>query len=252
MKKKTFKKLLFLGGTAALLLSGTSYYLHIHSPEHTMNTAQKSSTQKTKKTKEKAEVLLDVPLESQFDSPSLENGCEVTSLSMLLSFYGYEITKNQLAEQLDYVPVFNADGTHGDPNEGFVGDISGGDWAMGVYVPPVASLAQQIVQTDYHTFPKTDAQLDDIKKALSKGNPVWTSVTINFEVPDETDFMTWTTNNGEVRVTPLVHACVVTGYDKENIYVNDPYGVKNRAVPINDFSAIFTAMGGQMLTLEKS
>ena len=30
----------------------------------------------------------------------------------------------------------------------------------------------------------------------------------------------------EVRVTPLVHACVVTGYDKENIYVNDPYGVK--------------------------
>ncbi|RBT19526.1 hypothetical protein EA97_01426 [Enterococcus faecium] len=55
MKKKTFKKLLFLGGTAALLLSGTSYYLHIHSPEHTMNTAQKSSTQKTKKTKEKAE-----------------------------------------------------------------------------------------------------------------------------------------------------------------------------------------------------
>ncbi|WP_224997716.1 cysteine peptidase family C39 domain-containing protein, partial [Enterococcus faecium] len=51
---------------------------------------------------------------------------------------------------------------------------------------------------------------------------------------------------------PLVHACVVTGYDKENIYVNDPYGVKNRAVPINDFSAIFTAMGGQMLTLEKS
>lgn len=75
-------------------------------------------------------------------------------------------------------------------------------------------------------FSKTDAQLDDIKKHYLKGNPVWTSVTINFEVPDETDFMTWTTNNGEVRVTPLVHACVVTGYDKENIYVNDPYGVK--------------------------
>ncbi len=59
---------------------------------------------------------------------------------MLLSFYGYETTKNQLAEQLDYVPVFNADGTHGDPNEGFVGDISGGDWAMGVYVPQLPPL----------------------------------------------------------------------------------------------------------------
>lgn len=121
---------------------------------------------------------------------------------------------------------------------------------MVVYVPPVASLAQQIVQTDYHTFPKPMLN-SMISKALSKGNPVWTSVTINFEVPDETDFMTWTTNNGEVRVTPLVHACVVTGYDKENIYVNDPYGVKSSSTD-QRFSAIFTAMGGQMLTLEKS
>lgn len=53
MKKKTFKKLLFLGGTAALLLSGTSYYLHIHSPEHTMNTAQKVQHKKRKRQKRK-------------------------------------------------------------------------------------------------------------------------------------------------------------------------------------------------------
>ena len=33
-------------------------------------------------------------------------------------------------------------------------DISGGDWAMVVYVPQLPPLAQQIVQTDYHTFPK--------------------------------------------------------------------------------------------------
>ena len=64
--------------------------------------------------------------------------------------------------------------------------------------------------------------------------------------------MTWTTQNGEVSVTPLIHACVVTGYDEETIYVNDPYGEKNRAVPIEDFTEVFEAMGGQMLTLEKS
>ena len=58
--------------------------------------------------------MLDVPLENQFDAPALENGCEVTSLSMLLAYYGYTTTKNQLADQLTYVPVFNADGTHGD------------------------------------------------------------------------------------------------------------------------------------------
>ena len=50
MKKKRSKTIVSRG-TAALLLSGTSYYLHIHSPEHTMNTAQKVQ-HKNEKTKE--------------------------------------------------------------------------------------------------------------------------------------------------------------------------------------------------------
>ncbi len=35
-------------------------------------------------------IRLDVPLESQFDPEYLGNGCEVTALSMLLNFYGYD------------------------------------------------------------------------------------------------------------------------------------------------------------------
>ena len=48
MKKKRSKTIVSRG-TAALLLSGTSYYLHIHSPEHTMNTAQKVQHKNEKK-----------------------------------------------------------------------------------------------------------------------------------------------------------------------------------------------------------
>lgn len=251
MKKHVGKKLLFLGILVLVIFSSITYLFHLNRKEQSPSTATIEKVKTTDK-KEKKQVLLDVPLESQFEEPALENGCEVTSLSMLLSYYGYETSKNQLAKQINYVPVFNADGTHGDPNEGFVGDITGGDWAMGVYVPPIASLAQQIVKTDYHTISKTDASLKDVKKALQKGQPIWTSVTLDFQVPNQSDFVTWQTNNGKVQVTSLVHSCVITGYDKDNIYVNDPYGKKDRAVPIKDFEAIFTAMGGQMLTLEKS
>ncbi|OQO71315.1 peptidase C39 [Enterococcus villorum] len=247
MKKSVGKKILFLGVLVFIVFSSLTYLFGRNDKESTTTTSGEKVSSTDKK-----QVLLDVPLENQLEEPALENGCEVTSLSMLFSYYGYQTSKNQLAKQLNYVPVFNADGTHGDPNEGFVGDITGGDWAMGVYVPPIASLAQQIVKTDYHTESKTDATLKDIKKALQKGHPIWTSVTLDFQVPSENDFLTWQTNNGKVRVTPLVHACVVTGYDKDTIYVNDPYGKKDRAVPIKDFEAIFTAMGGQMLTLEKS
>ena len=248
MSKQKSKKRLLLGGAALVLFSSVFYFTHKQTEDQ--KAMLDENVEQTIKAEEK-QVLLDVPLENQFDEPALENGCEVTALSMLLRFYGYETTKNQLAEQLNYVPVFNADGTHGDPNEGFVGEIWGGDWAMGVYVPPIATLAQEIVQTDYHTEPQTDANLTDIKTALKEEKPVWASVTIDFQVPTENDFMTWTTANGEVQVTPLVHACVVTGYDDQSIYVNDPYGIKNRAVPIDDFEQVFTAMGGQMLTLEK-
>lgn len=249
MSKQKSKKRLLLGGAALVLFSSVFYFTHKQTEDQ--KAMLNENVEQTIKTEEK-QVLLDVPLENQFDEPALENGCEVTALSMLLRFYGYETTKNQLAEQLNYVPVFNADGTHGDPNEGFVGEIWGGDWAMGVYVPPIATLAQEIVQTDYHTEPQTDANLTDIKTALKREKPVWASVTIDFQVPTENDFMTWTTANGEVQVTPLVHACVVTGFDEQSIYVNDPYGIKNRAVPIADFEQVFTAMGGQMLTLEKN
>lgn len=252
MKKKVAKKLSGIV-SVSLLAAGSIYWLTTPSSNETAQ--QKQEDQKPpakKKSNEANEMILDVPLANQFDEPALENGCEVTALSMLLNYYGFETTKNLLANELTYVPVFNEDGTHGDPNEGFVGDISGGDWAMGVYVAPIAALAQKVVHTSYHAQAKKEASLADIKEALNEEKPVWTIVTIEFEVPDETDFMTWTTQNGEVSVTPLVHACVVTGYDKEMIYVNDPYGEKNRAVPIDDFTEIFEAMGGQMLTLEKS
>lgn len=249
MSKQKSKKRLLLGGATLVLISSVFYFTNKQLEDQKSITEE--NIEQTSKTEEK-QVLLDVPLENQFDEPALENGCEVTALSMLLRFYGYETTKNQLAEELNYVPVFNADGTHGDPNEGFVGEIWGGDWAMGVYVPPIATLAQEILQTDYHTEPQTDASLTDIKNALKEEKPVWASVTIDFQGPTENNFMTWTTANGEVQVTPLVHACVVTGYDDQSIYVNDPYGIKNRAVPIDDFEQVFTAMGGQMLTLEKN
>lgn len=250
MTKKYAKKILFLSGLALIFLSETYNVLYRNTDEKTsLSTTEQVSIPSSKA---KKEILLDVPLESQFDVPTLENGCEVTSLSMLLSYYGYNTTKNQLADQLTYVPVFYPDGIHGDPNEGFVGDINGGDWAMGVYVPPIAALAQEIVGIDYYTESKTDATLNDIRKALQKGKPVWTSVTIDFQIPNDSDFTTWITSNGKVNVTPLIHACVVTGYDNTKIYVNDPYGQKNRAVELEDFDKVFTAMGGQMLTLKKN
>lgn len=43
----------------------------------------------------KPEQQLNVPIENQM--PDLPNGCEVTSLAMLLNYYGIKVTKEDLA-----------------------------------------------------------------------------------------------------------------------------------------------------------
>ena len=96
--------------------------------------------------------LLAVPLESQYEGIALGNGCEVTALSMLLQYYGYQTNKNQLAALLDYVPVYVTEQLHGNPHDGFVGNIYGGLDAMGVAVEPIAAVAEEIVGQDYQVM----------------------------------------------------------------------------------------------------
>src|SRR4051794_8824899 len=50
-------------------------------------------------------ILLDVPLLKQMDPPLLYNGCEVTSLAMILNYHGIKVTKNELAQNIKTVPL---------------------------------------------------------------------------------------------------------------------------------------------------
>lgn len=87
----------------------------------------------------------------QIQNPGLYNGCEVTSISMLLSAVGHPVDKFILANQIakDFTPIqFNSQGgiaSWGDPNCGFVGDITGKRAGYGVYHRPVYNLLNQIV-----------------------------------------------------------------------------------------------------------
>lgn len=195
-----------------------------------------------------ASILLDVPLESQFAGEKLDNGCEVTALSMLLRYYGYNTNKNELANRLHYVP-FQVDAQHyGNPHEGFVGDIASGNQAMGVFVEPIAQLARSYVHSDVqiHSEKLSFAQIIQL---LQYDTPIWSLATVDLVEPTEKDFIDWSTTSGTIKVTPLIHAVVLTGMDQEYIYVNDPYGIKNRPVKIDTMEKIFKKLGQQSLYL---
>ncbi|MGF2149833.1 C39 family peptidase [Enterococcus casseliflavus] len=191
---------------------------------------------------EKIEDELTLALSDEEQTPEPEYS-EVIQLDVPL--------ENQLAEELAYVPLYEDYYHHGDPREGFVGNIYDGDSAMGVDVEPITDVAERIVKEQSEVVSGRDKSFDEIVKVLQSGKPVWMIATLELQVPTDADFFQWNTQNGEILVTALIHSVVITGIDGETMYVNDPYGHKDREVSKEDLAAIYEKMGQQYLYLEE-
>ncbi|MCP8971349.1 C39 family peptidase [Ectobacillus ponti] len=195
-------------------------------------------------------VLLDAPLISQL--PELPRGCEVTSLAMLLQYKGLAVGKMQLAGRIrkDPAPFQQTKGSisFGNPHYGFVGSMT--SWAepgFGVFHGPVYELANQylpgqIINLTGHPFTV-------ILQHLSQRKPVWVISTSTFDYVPDRDWETWQTKRGPVCITMKEHSVLLTGYDKQYVYFNDPLAsVKNRRVPMQAFVKGWDQYGRQALT----
>ncbi|MBB6453086.1 uncharacterized protein YvpB [Salirhabdus euzebyi] len=194
--------------------------------------------------------LISAPLIAQM--PQLPRGCEVTSLAMLLGHAGVHVDKMTLASEIkrDPTPYQEKDGNiyFGNPHTGFVGNMYTFDQpGLGVYHRPIAELGEKylpgrIVDLTGNSFEAVYEQLDN-------GKPVWVINTSWFAyVPDEY-WETWNTPTGTIRVTKKEHSVLVTGYDENYIYFNDPLAVqKHKKVNKSSFIAGWNQMGNQAIT----
>lgn len=190
------------------------------------------------------EVLLNVPLLNQMDPPILFNGCEVTSLAMMLNFKGINVTKNQLANRVIKVPLIYSSGEYGNPNVGFVGNMEIGP-GLGVYHRPIFNLAKKYVGDQVEDL--TGQPFELLLAHLANGNPIWVITTTTFTPISELE--TWDTPQGLVHITFKMHSVVITGFDEENIYINNPYGMKNQKVNRVSFIASWEQMGKQAIVI---
>lgn len=248
--RKDYLKLLFLISlSVCLMFFINEHYIKADKKNPVISSTEPAVTpkKKTKTSDLPISAQLDVPLLYQFDEPSLYNGCEVTSLAMLIQFYGSTVTKNELADNLVSVPLMDDDGYMGNPNQAFVGDVSGNDSpGLGVYHGPIANLAKEYVGNE-NVFDSTGSDFTDVMAQVAAGNPVWIITTATFAPVD--DFVTWETTTGKIDVTYSMHSVVVTGYDAESIYFNDPYGEKDASMDKENFIAAFEQMGSQAISL---
>ena len=183
--------------------------------------------------------------------PLLPRGCEVTSLAMLLQFYGLDVDKMTLAHQIAKDPtprvIQNGRIYAGNPNVGFVGDMFDmSNHGYGVYHKPIHALL-----TEY--FPNaaldlTGCDFSDILRFVGKGRPVWVVINTRYRHLPESAFHTWHTADGPIRITYHMHAVVITGYDSRYVYFNDPFGVATHARRA-DFAAAWVQMGSQAVAI---
>ncbi len=197
-----------------------------------------------KKEEMKQSVLLDVPLFNQMDSPRLYNGCEVTSLAMVMNYEGIDVTKNDLANEISRVPLRYSSGGYGNPNEGFVGNMEDGP-GLGVYQGPIFELAKKYFPERAENL--TGKPFNALLQKVANGSPVWIITTASLS--PAASFETWNTPNGPVDVTFQMHSVAITGYDENNVYVNDPYGTKNKKVPMEPFIKAWELMGSQAVVI---
>ncbi|MGO5461107.1 C39 family peptidase [Lactobacillus amylovorus] len=231
-KKFNLKNLIWIIPAAIILIIGAIYLFNKNKINDEINWMTMKQEQK-----------LNVPLENQM--PDLPNGCEVTSLSMLMNYYGIKVSKNELAETIQHVDSFTDGGKYrGNPHQGFVGHMTIANAGWCVYNEPLYNVARKYTS---HIENITGSDFLSLLKLVSTGHPVMIITTTTFNKVN--NMQTWDTNTGKVNVTPSSHACVITGYSKPKkvVYVNNPYGYKNQPVNWKNLQASYNQQGRQAL-----
>lgn len=171
--------------------------------------------------KPNADSRVQLDAEAILQNPELPTGCEVTSLTMALRFAGYDVSKEELADQyLDKA----SPGTVS-YKTAFWGDPRQPD-SFGCYAPVIVNAAnkyldsQESAQTAWNL---TGAHLDDLLAEVRMGYPVivWGSMYIDEEIvfsygwDIEGETVTWPSNE---------HCMLLIGFnvEEDSVIVCDP------------------------------
>lgn len=195
-------------------------------------------------------VLLDAPVINQL--PELPRGCEVTSLAMLLQYANISVDKMTLAKEIKKdTTAYKVSGGkvyYGHPNDGFVGSMYTKELpGLGVYHKPIKELAEKYLPGQIKDL--TGSPFNELKIHLSDKRPVWVITNTSYKKLSSNQFVTWHTPSGVIDITYKEHSVLLTGFDNDFVYFNDPLtGEKNKKAPIMDFEESWVQMGSQAIT----
>jgi len=233
--------------TMPLQLAGTNFEFFTMDDKGTKSEKTKITVLKENRPEKR---ILSAPLVKQL--PELPRGCEVTSLSMLLGHAGVNVDKMTLAAQVkkDGAKYINRKGKKyfGHPNNGFVGDMyTLKKPGFGVYNGPIEDLASKYLPNRVVNL--SGGNFEEVLNYIAAGHPVWVITTSWFDHVPSKHWETWITEQGPIDITKKMHSVLITGYDQNYLYFNDPLdGKVNKKVAIEKFIKGWKQFGNQAIS----
>ncbi|MDO4454236.1 MAG: C39 family peptidase [Eubacteriales bacterium] len=177
------------------------------------------------KSKSEEQIFIEVPYLSQQNG--YPTGCECASTAMLLQFWGYNYTIDDLITQflpMEELTVNRAGQLTGpSPSEAFIGNPYL-ETGYGCYAPVIYDILEKATKWYHEVKDLTGMTLDQIcQEYLDQGIPVLCWATINMN--PSYDGTSWILDNGTGWFTwkAQEHCMVLVGYDDNYYYFNDPY-----------------------------
>lgn len=201
-------------------------------------------------------INIDVPYISQ--SEDYPTGCELVSASMLLNFYGFDITAGELIDEgyMESVELeYSTDGKNtvycGNPEKVFIGNPRN-ESGYGCYAPALLECLKKYLDGKYFDAVNlSEISLKDLcAEYIDFGEPViiWASLDMNPTVVNQEE---WTIKETGEKFNWISneHCMVLVGYDESYYYFNDPQN--DKAVPYKKETAEkrYKELGSQAVTV---
>lgn len=174
-----------------------------------------------------AHMIEDFPL--IYQEPELPTGCEITSLTMVLNYYGYDVDKVTMAE--DYLPTVSGTGTYYsggrkygvDMNNYFIGNPEGHGRVCGTGAITTAANDYLSDQGSYlHATDIRGTSVEELYELVEEDIPVVTWVTISCGDRGE-PVESWYTEYGEeVDWSRQDHCVALIGVTDDTVIIADP------------------------------
>ncbi len=188
------------------------------------------------------------------DQTGFPTGCESACATMLLRFWGVDMTLPTFVDNYLEKGAINyeTDGTYAPhPTEKFVGDPRS-QYAYGCYAPVIVRAIDRCLPSTLRVIDESGSTLPQLcRKYLDVGTPVMVWATINMS-PVQTGGSWTVESTGETFRWPAgEHCLLLVGYDNSRYYFLDPYQNKGLvSFPRATVEARYAALGCQAVGIE--